>query len=88
MLEENEPGQGIIGEEALDFIRKSRQSLSKHNPDIRLSILADITTGNVVSLTKAGADEFIVGHAFFHSEEDYYTTLVKMRRAITAAISC
>jgi len=87
ILEDEALVDGKFSDPVLNKITESRQLISKSRYDLRITALGDITPENAAGLAKAGIDKFIVGRSFFHAEDDYYTTIAKLRKAISAAVS-
>lgn len=65
----------------LDKIKKVRELINIHNPQIRLEVDGGISADNIKQVATAGADTFVAGSAIFQSP-NYETTINAMRAAL------
>ena len=73
-------GQEFIPE-SLNKIRETRQIITSADQEIRLSVDGGIKPTNIKEIAEAGADTFVVGSAFFNTQ-DYQATMQKLRAAL------
>jgi len=70
---------------ALEKIRQLNQLRAQYNAGFRIAVDGGVDLGNIVELTRAGANEFIAGTSIFHTSDPAAATR-QMRKLATEAV--
>lgn len=73
---------GFGGQKLIPEVMQKITQIKQHYPHLRLCVDGGVTTQNIASLARAGANEFVAGTAIFNSS-DYLQTITAMRKELS-----